>query len=122
MTPLADRLLAVLRDEAGYPPLGAVKLAEVLRVTGYVGGPVSVGEVGTALVELVAADQVERVWRRGAAHYRAVAQPAAVAADGTDRPVPHPFTARRSRRLSDRGAPITDRRATCSGRGPRRFR
>jgi hypothetical protein len=67
---LAAAVLAILVGEADHPPLSAAALARVLHVTGYVGGPVTVPKVEGAMDELVAAGQVDRIWRRGAAHYR----------------------------------------------------
>ena len=85
MTPLADEIHRILVDEDGRPPLSVESLCRVLHATGYAGGQAGAGDIGAALAELLAAGQVELVWRRGAAHYRMIQAPAAVATGGTNR-------------------------------------
>lgn len=74
MTVLGAEILKILIAEAQYPPLSTESLVKVLHYTGYSGRPerVPVAEVETVLQELLAGGQVERIWRRGVACYRAM--------------------------------------------------
>ena len=85
MTPLAGAVLQILESEREYPPLSVEKITFCLKVTGAAGHDLTVADVEAALAELLAAGQVELVWRRGAAHYRMIQAPAAVATGGTNR-------------------------------------
>lgn len=88
MTPLAGEIFRILRDEAAYPPKSAAMMVKILKFTGYPHGPAGLPEVEAALREILIAGEIERIWRRGAAHYRVIQTPPPVAARETDRPLP----------------------------------
>ena len=73
VTALAAALLEVLSDVTA--PMRADSLSRVLFCTGIVGSkgdPFPIEQINTALDELLAAGQVERLWHRGTAVYRAL--------------------------------------------------
>lgn len=73
MTSLAAELLGILSDVTA--PMRPGSLSRVLHVTGYAGddgNPIPVEQIDAALEELLVAGQVEQVWRRGTAAYRAM--------------------------------------------------
>ena len=86
MTPLAAAVLTLLESEREYPPLSVEKITFCLNVTGQAGHDLTVADVESALAELMAAGQVERVHSaRLGARYRAMVEARPVAAGGTDR-------------------------------------
>jgi hypothetical protein len=79
LSPLAAEALRILQAEVDHPPLTAESLANVLNAIGFGLGRVPVVEIEGALAELASAGHVERIWRRGVAHYRAFASKQSVA-------------------------------------------
>ena len=68
MTPLAGEIVKLLAVET----LSAASISRILWVTGYgqTSDPIPVETIEDAIRELMQVGQVERIWRRGAAHYR----------------------------------------------------
>lgn len=85
MSPLAVEIQRILRDEAAYPPKSAPQMVKILKFTGYPHGPAGLPEVEAAFGMLLQAGQVERIWRRGAAHYRLIETSRQIAAGKTIR-------------------------------------
>ena len=72
MSPIAVEVLDVLASSD--TPIRADSLGRILFVTGFDtgGATLSAERIEAALEELMTAGRAERIWRRGAAHYKAL--------------------------------------------------
>jgi elongation factor P hydroxylase len=69
---VTDALLAILTDQAAFPPLTARQLRQVLHFGGWYCPEPSDEEVTAALEELMRAGTVEKIHGRGHAAYRRI--------------------------------------------------
>jgi hypothetical protein len=69
MTPLTAAILAILESEWAYPPKSIAKVIECLRYTGF-GLGATTADVEIALADMYRDGRIERLWRKGVAHYR----------------------------------------------------